>query len=101
MAGRGNPVTLKVESIGLCTLKIKCASNRYYAVVKKDASTKSGLKVYLRSDNPKTIVEFVRRSATSSHVFDLETGTRIWSGLPRGHIRLLPLLNRWHQAKGR
>jgi hypothetical protein len=102
MAGRGNPVTLKVPTLTKGPLKVRCASNRYYAVVRRVIGHPEGkIRVELRSDDPNTVATFVRRGVLTCFVFDLETGSLIWSGLPSGHIRLLPLLNRWHQAKGR
>jgi hypothetical protein len=95
MAGRGNPVTLRDGKD-----KVRCASNRDYAVV-----TRSGLfaapKVILRSDNPKVIVQRVRRGATWFLVFDLHTAELIWSGTTTDWQTLESRLTTWHAAKGR
>jgi hypothetical protein len=104
MAGRGNPVTLVIQSLTGPPLKVKCQSNRWYAVVVKQtliSGKPPKAKVELRSDDPNTIANYVRRGATTRHVFDLETGSLIWSGLPASHGVLKERLNRWHQAKGR
>jgi hypothetical protein len=104
MAGRGNSVTLTIQALTGGSLKVRCASNRRYAVVVKSTpitGKPAKAKVELRSDDPNTIATFVRRGATTRHVFDLETGSLIWSGLPASHGVLKDRLNRWHQAKGR
>jgi hypothetical protein len=102
MASRDKPVTLKVSTLTKGPLKVRCASNRNYAVVRRVIGHPQGkIRVELRSDDPNTIATFVRRGVLTCFVFDLETGSLIWSGLPASHDVLKTRLNRWHQAKGR
>ena len=83
MADRYSPVTLHVGN----EHKVRCASNRRYAVVQLVNNPKwtqgSGLplfraKVLFRSDSAHYIAERVRKLGGWNWVFSLKDGTKLW-----------------------
>ena len=83
MADRYSPVTLHLPN----EHKVRCASNRRYAVVQLVNNPKwtpgsdvslFRAKVLFRSDNPKYIADKVRQLGGWSWVFALKDGTKLW-----------------------
>lgn len=80
MTNRYSPATLSLGTAG----KVRCASNRRYAVVQlvtNHTKTHSGNyrpKVMFRSDSAHSIAVKVRQLGGWSWVFDLKTGDKLW-----------------------